>query len=208
MLTFNEEKHLYYWEDRPVPSVTQIIREWMEINVYGNKYFTNRFTGTTIATDVFRVAADFGTAVHAGAKVLAEGRALDFNALDSALVAPLREFTQWMKDHKPEMLIVEKPLYSAKYGYAGTPDLICVINRKIYVVDIKTGMFEMAGIQLSAYEQLYREHAKRGALHMSRYVLHLPKDGSAYKFIKKDNQYDFPCFQNMLSVDNFIRRIY
>ena len=198
MLTFDEVKHLYFWDGKPVPSVTQIINEWMEISVYGIKYYTNRYTGTTISADVFRAAGEFGVAIHAGAKILAEGRMLDFSALHSSLDHPLHEFIRWMNDYEPIIHLVEQSLYSAKYRYAGTFDLICTINRRLCVVDIKTGEYGAAGIQTAGYEQLYREHTKRGALHMQRYVLHLPKDGGSYQFLKEEDTTDFSCFLGLL----------
>jgi hypothetical protein len=200
MLTFNEEHHLYCWHGAPVPSVTQIIHEWMEINVYGTRYFTNRFTGVTIAAEPFKEAGEFGTAVHAGCKVLARGKSLDFNHLHPSLYHPLAEFQQWMKDHNPILSLIEEPLYSRKFNYAGMPDIIGFIKRRPVVVDIKTGAFDMAGVQLAGYEQLYREHTKRGTLHMDRYVLQLPKDGGAYKFIQCRDDSDHACFMALWDV--------
>jgi len=206
MLTFNESTHEYLWEGKPVPSVTQVINEWMEISVYGAKYFTNRFTGLTINAEVFRAAGEFGTAAHAGVKVLAEGRELDYNALHPSLYHPLAEFVQWKKDCSPIFHLIEKPLYSAKYRYAGTPDLICTIDRHLSVVDIKTGGYDTAGIQMAGYEQLYREDVKRGTLHMRRYVLHLPKDGGNYKFIQQADTTDFSCFLGLLFAHQQMKR--
>jgi hypothetical protein len=200
MLTFNAETHTYYWEKIQTPSVTQIINEWMEINVYGTKYFTNRYTGLTIAADVFREAGEFGTAVHAGCRVLARGRALDYMALHPSLYHPLAEFMQWMKDYAPDFALIEEPLYSKKFHYAGTPDIVGTIKRRPIIVDIKTGAFDMAGVQLAGYEQLYRERIRRGTLHMDRYVLQLPKDGGAYKFIPCRDNGDFACFMSMWDV--------
>lgn len=195
MLTFDSEKHLYLWNGVPVPSVTQIIHEWMEVSVYGERYFVNRFTGTAISADPFRAAGGFGTAVHAGAKLLAEGNALDYDALHPSLHHPLDEFVRWQTDYSPEYRIIEKPLYSAKFNYAGTPDIIAIIRRRLAVVDIKTGGYDMAGVQMAGYEQLYREEVKRGALHMDRYVLFLPKnDGERYQFIQLRDITDHACF--------------
>lgn len=193
MLTFNSAKHLYFWHDNQVPSVTQIIHEWMEISVYGTKYFTNRYNGLTISADVFREAGEFGTAVHDGVKVLAEGRELDFDELHPSLWNSLTQFQQWKKAYAPIFTLIEQPLYSKKFNYAGTPDLIGVIKRRPCGIDIKTGAFGMAGVQMAGYEQLYREHIKRGALHMDRYVLHLPK-GEPYKFIQYRDMTDHACF--------------
>lgn len=198
MLTFNKQTHTYYWDDKTVPSVTQIIHEWMEINVYGIKYYTNRYTGTTINADTFRQAGDFGSAVHTGVKILAEGRKLDFNTMHSSLNRPLSEFLRWQGDYNPDIVLVEQALYSKKYCYAGTPDLIAIINRRLSVIDIKTGGFSMAGVQTSGYEQLYREHTKKNMLHMPRYILHLPKDGGDYQFIKQNNESDFDCYLALL----------
>lgn len=205
MLTFNPTNHQYTWNGVIVPSVTQIIGEWQKISVYGVEYYCNRFTGLVVNAETFRDAGHYGTAIHTGARMLAEGRELDLSVLHPSLNHPLVEFQQWMIDYRPLFDMVESPMYSPKYRYAGTPDIVATIKRKLCVIDIKTGAYSMAGVQTSGYEQLYRERVKRGTLKMDRYVLHLPKAGK-YKFIPMNDATDFDLFRSLFFAHNEINR--
>jgi len=94
-------------------------------------------------------------------------------------------------------------LYSTKYGYAGTYDIKALINGKLWIIDIKTGAFGMAGPQLGAYGQLDKEDDKSRAMR-HRAVLRLPKDGD-YRFIPITDQADWPFFLSRLATFNYIK---
>lgn len=186
MLTFSAETHTYYWNDKPIPSVTQVIREWMPVSVYGVDYFVNSFTGAVLTQESFRAAADFGKAVHQMVGLRIAG-ALDVAALHTSLLPVLTQFDSWAKLVSPEFIGSELPLYHKRYSYAGTLDILCKIKHNMAIIDIKTGGYDMAGVQIEAYKQAYKEENGIRIMHIDRYVLFLPKDGGQYKFIKLDN---------------------
>ncbi len=197
--TFDAETHIYRLDGRVIPSVTQILGEFCPVTISGRDYYVNAFTGSVVGMEKFDKAADFGTAVHRGCTlILLHGKDfLDWDALAPELVGPLRQFVRWMAEWKPEVILAEAPLYSRKYGYAGTPDFVAKIKRKVAVVDIKTGAFDMAGPQVAAYGELYKENYRyRGAV--GRYVLHLPKNGGSYKFVPLTNGKDWNFFKSRL----------
>lgn len=204
MLTFDEPTHRYYWKDKIVPSVTQILREWSEVSVYGVKYYVNNFTGTVIIADVFKSAGDYGTAVHRGSKIILEGGALDLTVLHPSLYHPLAELKSWLDQYNPRLIEIERPMYAEKLGFAGTPDIICRIGKRMMVVDIKTGAYGMAGPQTAAYEQLYREET-RFWRSLERAVLVLPETG-AFKFILMQNPSDWGFFQARQFEYNFLKK--
>jgi hypothetical protein len=198
MLSFDAGSHQYTWDGIVVPSVTQIIGEWRRISVYGVEYYCNRFTGHVIDVETFTAAGHRGTAIHTGAKMIAEGKQLDLSVLHPSLLNPILEFQRWMEMTCPVIDIIEVPMYSERHGFAGTPDIIASIGRKLCVIDIKTGSsYAMAGVQTAAYAQLYRERIKRGTLNVGRYVLHLPSSGP-YKFIRLPLDTDWDLFRSML----------
>lgn len=203
MLTFEESTHRYFWNDKLVPSVTQILREWIEVSVYGNKYFFNTLTGLVISAEVFKAAGDYGTAVHKGSKIVLEGGALDLTMLHPSLYHPLAELKLWLDQYNPRLLEIERPMFSPKLGYAGTPDIICRIGKRNIVVDIKTGAYGMAGPQTAGYEQLYREETKFWRS-LERAVLVLPDKG-AFKFVLMNNPADWGFFQARQYQYNFLR---
>lgn len=207
MLTFDESTHTYYWNGVKAPGVTTILGAFVLSNVYGSEYYIDTFTGNAIAREVFDIAGDHGSAVHLAVKyLLTEG--LDMESLDPSILAAVNQFQLWQEEYVEEILVVEEPMYSLKYGYAGTADIICILKRKYggkrAVVDIKTGGHDLSGPQLASYEQLYREDSKyRGD--MVRYALELPKSGDKCKFLPKANRGDFKFFLNKLAIYNFMK---
>ena len=182
---FCAETHTYSVQGIRRVSVTQALREWVLVNVYGQEYFVHTYTGDAVPAATFRAAGEIGTATHVGCHYLGTGQGLDWESLDPVLVPMLRGFERWMADYRVEVIASEQPLYSERYDFAGTLDIICKIYKRKYLmtlVDIKTGGYGMAGAQTSAYECLWREHTKYKGF-LERWVLHLPRDGGPYQFI-------------------------
>ncbi len=196
MLTFDKETHIYKWDDSPIGSVTQIIRQFVKV---GNIY-VNIFDGAIIPAHVFEAAGEWGTAIHSMLHFYLD-RDLDMETLSPALEATLNQFLQWMDDYKPEIISHEERLYSKKYNFAGTYDLKCKIKGKAYIVDYKTGAYGMAGPQIAAYAQLDKEAHKGGIRH--RAVLYLPKNNGGYKFIPMTGLNDWQFFLSRLNTYNF-----
>lgn len=200
MLTFDPDKHLYTYDGNPVPSVTQVIGEFLKV---GNRY-VNVFTGATIPAEQFEAAADWGTAVHTAIHYYLDND-LDEDSLSPALHMALDQFTAWRKDYDPEILSHEQRVYSKKYGYAGTLDLNCRIKGKLTIVDYKTGAYGMAGPQIAAYAQADKE--ENGGGMRRRAVLHLPKNGNGgYKFVPLSGLNDWNFFLSRLNTYNYTRR--
>ena len=207
MLEFNSDNHVYRRNGQIIPSVTQILGGWWEVEISGRDYYLNVLTGSIIAADKMKTAADHGTAVHKACwLILKHGHdGLDWGVLDPELIHPLQQLEKWQEDWKPTVILLEQPMYSDKYGYAGTPDIVALILNQATipaVIDIKTGAYDMAGPQVAAYEQLFKEHDKfRGTVR--RYVLHLPKTGS-YKFVPLTDKRDWDFFRSRLFQYNYL----
>ena len=198
MLRFIPETHTYLWNDKVVPSCTQVLREWIKVN-FGWGYYVHTGSGVTVDVATFEAAQDFGSAVHEAAKyILTTG--LDWDALDPSLVPPLKEFMRWVDDYKVKPSYVEQPMYSEKYGVAGTPDLIGRVQgfSQLDITDIKTGVInKMTGPQTGGYEIIFRDQEKyRGGI--ARHELILPRDGSPYKYNLLPNGNDNAFFLSRL----------
>lgn len=65
----------------------------------------------------------------------------------------------WMLKHKFQVLAVEQKIYSRKYRYAGTMDLLAKIDGRLTVCDWKTGkrVYREAFLQNAAYRQAAKE---------------------------------------------------
>jgi len=210
MLTFDEVKHEYKWDGIVVPSVTQIIGEWLELPQFN--IYVNKNTGKTIPSDVMENAADFGTAIHRAIKLLINDN-LDWDSLNESLKKPLQSFLRWWEQDRNSLKHIfsvfdfktgnsdnvgpqlagyipliqdndlrgvggqfkcEIPLYSEKYGYAGTPDLI--LNYKKSVIP-------------------------------RRYVLKIPKNGDRCKAIEITGSNDWIYFKAKLTEYNYLKGV-
>ena len=195
MLTFDEKEHRYQWCGITVPSVTQILREWIKIDI-GRGWYVSTFTGAVIDAEKFEAAGAMGTAIHKMVLFYVEND-LNEESLSPSLSAVLSRYKEWEKTFKPEYEYIEEPLYSSRYDYAGTPDIVCMIGRCKTIIDIKTGAYDMAGPQLAAYEKLFQEFiGYRSPL--KRAVLHLPKDGGKGKWEPQESRADWKFFEAKL----------
>lgn len=136
MNTFDPVSHKYSIDGRPVPSVTQVLNSVLGDAIWhASEWHMQR-----------------GTAVHACAALIAQGKSFEH---DPEIDGQVRACRKFFADFQPEVLEVEKPLYSEAYNFAGTPDLICMINGKKCVVDFKASLTDLVFLQLGGYAVLY-----------------------------------------------------
>lgn len=205
MLTFDETTHTYHWNGAKVPGVTSILREWIQITVgvAGSRFHVNRYSGLTIPSEVMEEASAKGKDLHRGCQlILQEG--LDWEALPSEYLAPLQQFEKWQEEFRPEVLFTEVPVFHPKYQYAGTVDIIAVIDGILHIIDIKTGASSSVGPQTAAYEKAWLAQEKY-LRRSKRAALWLPKDGSPYKFQPLSNVGDFDFFKVCLYQRQFLK---
>lgn len=206
-LVFIEEGHEYYYNGFRKASVTEIIREYIEIIINGERFYVSRFNGATIPGYIFERARDFGSDIHRAIKYLLGNEGLNYDALDPSYLPVIAQFDLWREKYNPEIILCEKPMYSKQFDYCGTPDLIFKVKKlgKI-LLDFKTGFYDMIAVQLSAYEKLYRENYKdKGSL--KHYVLHLPKNGEDYYFGEIHDRSAWQEFKDLQGDYNYQRRI-
>jgi hypothetical protein len=192
MLTFSTEGHRYEWNGQPVPSVTQVIGEFITIGLV----YISTFTGARILAETMEAASDFGTAVHRMIALDIAGE-LDEDALDDRLAAVLVQWHRICCMVRPEVILSETPLYCSAHNYAGTPDLVVKIKGVLSIIDCGTGVMAMKAPQTAAYEIPVREHLKTRA-RFDRYGLHFDKDGSGFKLVKYSDRNDWAFFQARL----------
>ena len=120
-------------------------------------------------------AGDIGTQVHKWVEEYILGQSPEMPEDERVLVG-VTNFLDWLQTEKVEIQEAERIVYSAKHGYVGTLDSIATINKKRYLVDIKTGngVYPEAMIQTAAYAKAYEEETKR-KIH-GRIVLRINKE--------------------------------
>jgi hypothetical protein len=202
-LVFNEEDHSYHLKGVRLPSVTQVINEWTEFEFYGQKYFLNRYNGTIITSERMDNARKIGKAVHRASKLVLENN-LDWTALHPELVPYMKSIEKWASDFRVKPLVLETPMCSLRYKYAGTPDFVGHIknDRFLTVVDFASGTYGMKDVQTAAYEQLVKENLKyRGKV--KRYTLSL---GDNYFFHPHTKTQDWMLFLHLLNTKRLLNR--
>ena len=130
MTSFDATSHTYTINGRLVPSVTQVLGDLLP-GWQASEWHMQR-----------------GTAVHACAAMIAQGKAFDHDPAIAGQVAAIRKF---FSEVKPQVLEVEKRLFAEGYGYAGTCDMVAVFKKAAVVVDWKATVTAAAQYQVAAY---------------------------------------------------------
>jgi hypothetical protein len=104
-------------------------------------------------------AALVGSVVHGLVEDLIKGKKIPKQS-DKAVLNCWNLFLDWWNQQNFTVVEIEKKLFSKKYGYVGTLDLI-VKNKKgeLVLIDLKTSNFIVFGyvLQVNAYKQAYEE---------------------------------------------------
>jgi len=137
--TFDAEKHIYRIGNRPVVSVTQIIT-----GVFGKKFWYEDFY------------AGKGKAVHAAVSYYVNGELEDYD-LDDRILGQIEAFKKFLLETGFYAIESEKHLYSSRYNFAGTPDLLLMGANDMILADIKASIEPIVNLQLAGYSLLYQE---------------------------------------------------
>lgn len=183
-ILFQEEGHIYTTpEGRAVPSVSEILQH------FGISDFSH------VDGRVLEAAQKFGTVVHQTCHLY------DINDLAECDPKVQPYLDQWIKfcGDLEAFDVIELPLYSDIWGFAGTPD------RLLYekVIDIKTGT-ETAShkIQTAMYQILIEENI--GIKIKERMTVYLKPD--SYKVVTYKNRFDLTVAKSLITAYNFKKR--
>lgn len=194
--TFREKDEdgwrIYRIEEKPYISVTQVL------DFFVDQKLKNWFVKTSASQITKRKeeTANQGSNIH---QLAHDGTEPRLNALFSNMGAEIIE---------SEFLV------KSKNGWAGTVDKTIRLGNKNYLVDIKTGRFGHAALQLAAYTLAHNEE---GGDIQGVGVISLPRDGGEAKFFDysehmEQSQYAWCCgfdvwkhhyFKKLLSLEWF-----
>jgi hypothetical protein len=144
-MRFDSDNHQYYITvngvERKVPSVTQVLKDLLP-TWRASEFFLGK-----------------GRAVHAAAAFVARGIAFEHDPRISGQVEAVRKF---FREIRPTVMAVERPVYSTRYLYGGTLDLVCEINKRIVVADYKAAITPATIYQCAAYGLVYPKTLQHG----------------------------------------------
>ena len=186
ILSYNDDKHMYYVNDKKVESVTGIcgrglpkpnLVNWLvatplnEVKRLINEKLDNNEPLDRAGLErIFKTAKEktnkikedaglVGTVVHGLIEDFLKGIDIPKQS-DPAVVNCWNLFLDWWNKQEYEVVELEKKIYSKKYNYAGTLDLV-VKDKKgnLVLMDIKTSNFISFDyfLQLNAYKFAYEE---------------------------------------------------
>jgi hypothetical protein len=139
---FDPSDHSYYLGDRRLIGVSEAIQ------TAGLKDFSR------IDPTVLERAEQRGTAVHAACHYLDDGD-LNWATVSPEIEPYVRAWERFKKETGVELLGIEKPLFHATLGFAGTPDRVVNLYPHKGIIDLKTYAPDaVTGIQLAGYSYL------------------------------------------------------
>ena len=159
-----------------MPSVTTVIKQW-GINTQPLIYWAWK-QGEKGIPLYEKEEANVGSLAHMMMDYDVKGKKLDLSEFPINIVEQAQpayeNFKKWKAGHDLEPIATEVSLISEKHQYGGTLDWTGLIDKKLSILDLKTGkeVYEDHIIQLISYAQLwlenFPEHPLDGGFHLIR----------------------------------------
>jgi hypothetical protein len=188
MLEFKEDTHEYFWDGRPVVSVTQVMDKVGMVSPFAKN----------------ERAALFGKALHKTIELTEKGEEVEY---DPALEPWMESWRAYRDEWRAKGFGIikeyqERPLYSDRYGYAGTPDVPFSDGKLIRLGDLKSGMVgATAEVQLAGYCQLLAENGFKEAREIERVALRVTDRGLFPEpFDRRNHVFSFNTFLSALNI--------
>ena len=155
------DQRFYRREGKYYPSVSTILNYFPK-----NQFFFNWLKDVGHNSDIIaQKAAGEGTQVHNAISSFLDGEEItwidEYGNVKYNLEVwkMILKFAEFWNTHKPEIISTEYHVFSDQHEYAGTADLICRFQDKIWLMDIKTSnsLHTSYSLQLAAYSKAWDE---------------------------------------------------
>jgi hypothetical protein len=155
------DQRFYKRNGKYYPSVSSILNYFPK-----NQFFHSWLKDVGHNSDIIaQKAASEGTQVHNAAEAFLNGENIEWldeygNAKYNLDVwKMILKFADFWNTHKPELIAAEYHLFSDKYEYAGTADLVVRFKDELWLLDIKTSnsLHTSYELQLAAYASAWNE---------------------------------------------------
>lgn len=154
-LQYNDELHEYTVDGRRLPSVTEVLKGVGIIDTsqpWYTPYQRDRGKAIHLACEMLDTPGDGG---------------LDWASMDARIIGYVRAWQTFLMESGAKVLNVERKLWSAEHGFAGTLDRVLWWNGLRTVVDIKTGQSEpWHALQTAAYQILDGAATERACVYL------------------------------------------
>ena len=155
------DQRFYRRNDEYYPSVSSILNYFPK-----NQFFHSWLKDVGHNSDIIASkAAAEGTQVHNAVEAFLNGEEIKWlDAFGNAMYSldvwkMILKFADFWNKYKPELVATEYHLFSDKYKYAGTADIIVRLNDKLWLLDVKTSnsLHTSYDLQLAAYAKAWSE---------------------------------------------------
>ena len=169
----NNKRGGFYWKgDKPYVSVTEVLkaidkpalRYWTGEQVYNAMVVNPNLSKAEALAAPYKTsekAKSRGSTVHSIVEAFEHGNKVEDQHILEEFKGYAKAFYQWAGLDKVKVVEHEKTVFSEKYQYAGTLDLIVSLeeNHDPFVIDVKTGkgIYQEAFLQVSAYRNALDE---------------------------------------------------
>lgn len=172
-ITFCDERFYETESGSFYPSVTTVLDVYPKGKEFNEWLKRNGAEADTIV----EAAADTGSKVHEAIDKLQQGAELFWDDFRYSLKEwqMICRFIAFYKRFQPEIISSEFTLICDKYQIAGTVDMVCRLNGKVWLIDLKTSNYvhKTHLIQAATYTVMFNE-INRGKFHVDRTgILHL-----------------------------------
>lgn len=177
MLQFDPKNHLYLLDGQPITGVTTILKvinkpaligwsanqavdyiqdklpTWLQVSPINTEEIEKIFNEARKAhTMKKKKAGDIGTKVHKHIENHIKGEPVEIKNKKEQKM--FDKFVEWTTENKVKFLQAERQVYSEKHFFAGTYDLLCEIDGKTWLGDIKTSsnIYPEMFLQTAAYQ--------------------------------------------------------
>lgn len=188
MIILDESKNVYVRSGKEYDRVSTVLQA----------------TGIINASWYTQDGAMRGTFVHEACALYDLGD-LHWDSLDSRLAGYVKGWVRFREDSESRFKImhIEKKLFCEVNKIAGTADRLGIEGKRPFIIDIKSGDSEFAGIQTMAYESMFP--SIDDALFCqkpNRYVVQV-NENATYKLKPLTNPADKAIWQSALNVFRF-----
>jgi hypothetical protein len=160
----------YSVDGQRLPSVTTIL------TVLANEGITKwkLRVGLMEADRISKEATDYGTAVHLLFERINRGNRGPFGEPDDTVIAP---YIQWYDEHVSTVIGAERLMVSRKHGFAGTADLVAVLDDGYpAILDLKTSKTPLGILEWRLQTAAYTLAAQEDGIDCERrIILRMPK---------------------------------
>ena len=191
-LEFEENGHIYKLDGAVIPSVTTIMNPLSQ-SLYGG-----------IDETVLNAAAERGTAVH---NAIENYTLFGIDDIAPEYSGYLAACKAWYSEFSPKPIASECKVYHRILRYAGTADMLAIIDGKLILIDFKTSSSVnkmLTGVQTEAYAKAYESH---GINVDGKAILHLKKNGKfSWVYYDRNDSASWDVFGALLTVFNHIEK--